>query len=325
MPRIVYVLLSDGRIAGGQKMILRHVETLRDLGFNAVCYLGAKSTPPTWLDYDAPLELATPLRGDDIVVVPDDARPGLTTCLESDLRTVVFSQNPYSFAARTFDVLAQFPPERFPPILAVGARLGATARRAFPQAQVELVPCFADERVFAPAAAKRAVVAFAPRKRVLEAAAIRGFFQRLHPRHGDLDWRELSNVTEAEMARTLSAAGLYLSLSRLESVGMTTLEAMASGCVCAGFTGVGGWEYATAENGFWVAEDDCEAAADALAQAADLLRTGGALLRRMREAARATAGQWSYARFRGALEATWMRLAPELRLRDGRLAPSDGR
>ena len=112
MPRIVYVLLSDGRIAGGQKMILRHVETLRDLGFNAVCYLGAKSTPPTWLDYDAPLELATPLRGDDIVVVPDDARPGLTTCLESDLRTVVFSQNPYSFAARTFDVLAQFPPER---------------------------------------------------------------------------------------------------------------------------------------------------------------------------------------------------------------------
>ncbi len=100
---------------------------------------------------------------------------------------------------------------------------------------------------------------------------------------------------------------------------MTTLEAMAAGCVCAGFTGVGGDEYATPDNGFWVPNEDCEAAADALALAADLSQTGGAPLRLMLEAGHETARQWSYAAFRVALEEVWMRLAPEARLREGPL------
>ncbi len=94
---------------------------------------------------------------------------------------------------------------------------------------------------------------------------------------------------------------------------MATLEAMASGCVCAGFTGVGGQEYATPENGFWAPEDDCEAAVDALAQAADLVKTGGPPLARLVEAARETARHWSYAVFRPALEDFWHRFAPEAR------------
>ena len=71
----------------------------------------------------------------------------------------------------------------------------------------------------------------------------------------------------------------------MESVGLTTLEAMASGCVCAGFTGIGGRQYATPDNGFWVDDDDCMAAADALAQAISLVREGGAPLRIQRMAA----------------------------------------
>jgi glycosyltransferase involved in cell wall biosynthesis len=112
---------------------------------------------------------------------------------------------------------------------------------------------------------------------------------------------------------------LYLSLNRFESVGMTTLEAMASGCLCAGFTGVAGDEYATAQNGFWAPDDDCLAAAEALGAAADVLATGGPRLTQMPEASRETAAMWSYAAFRAALEATWMRLAPEARLRNGPL------
>jgi hypothetical protein len=318
MPRIVYVLLSNGGVAGGQKMILRHVEALRDLGFNAVCYIGAQSKVPAWLSHDAPLELGTPVRADDILVLPDDGREALITGFRSPLRSLIFSQNPYYFSARTFDVVEQIPPGRFPVFISVGRRLSATILRAFPQAQVELIPCFADERLFRPAG-KRPAVALAPRKRMVEAASIRAFLHRFHPRHDGLEWRELLDATEAEVAEGFSTASLCLSLSRLESVGMTTLEAMASGCVCAGFTGLGGWEYATAENGFWVGEDDCEAATDALAAAADLVRTGGAPYDRMVEAARETAGQWSYQRFRAALEEVWMRLAPEARLRDGPL------
>jgi glycosyltransferase involved in cell wall biosynthesis len=322
MPRIVYVLMSDGGIAGGHKMILRHVETLRDLGFDAVCYIGAQSKTPAWLSHKVPLELGTPVRPDDILVIPDDATEALGLTQKTQLRTVIFSQNPYYFASTSFDVVGQYAADRLPVFISVGRRLAATIGRAFPQARVELVPCFADERVFRPADSKSPTVAFAPRKRPREAKAIRGFFRRLHPEHAELGWRELLNATETEVAQGLSSASLFLSLSRLESVGMTTLEAIASGCVCAGFTGVGGWEYATDDNGFWVPEDDCEAAADAVARAADLVRTGGAPLKHCLDASRETASQWSYATFRAALEEVWMRLAPEARLREGPLDPA---
>jgi hypothetical protein len=66
----------------------------------------------------------------------------------------------------------------------------------------------------------------------------------------------------------------------------------AAGRICAGFTGVGGREFARPENGFWVPEDDCIAAADALADAADLVRAGGPALNRRREAGYETARQW---------------------------------
>lgn len=184
---------------------------------------------------------------------------------------------------------------------------------------MEPVPCFADERVFRPGAAKAPAVACAPRKRPLEAQAIQAMFRRFHPRHAAIGWSALEEASEATVAEVFARSALFLSLSRLESVGMTPLEAMASGCVCAGFTGIGGRDFATPENGFWVPEDDCEAAADALAEAADVVRAAGPELARRIEAGRATADLWSYARFRTALEAAWMRLAPEARVSAGPL------
>jgi len=317
--RIVYFAFSDGGIQGGHKMILRHVETLRDLGFDAVGYVGAQNVVPAWFDHRAPIEVGTPVRPDDVLVVPDDATHSLSQAARLGQRTVVLSQNPFMYAIHGLRSFAAFPAEDCPPFIAVGPRLAATLRRLHPQAQIELVPCFADERIFRPSAERRRAVAFAPRKRPKEIKAIHSFFRHLYPDRSDLVWTPLAGVREPDMAHAFGASTLHLSLSRLESVGMTPLEAMAAGCVCAGFLGVGGHEFASKENGFWVADDDCEAAADALAQADDLVQSGGAPLARRLDAARETAAQWSYARFRVALEEAWMRLAPDARRRDGPL------
>lgn len=88
---------------------------------------------------------------------------------------------------------------------------------------------------------------------------------------------------------------------------------MACGCVVAGFTGIGGKEFASPANGFWVDEDDCEAAADALAQAVELVRNGGAPLQRYAEAAQDTVRVWSRETFRMRLEEVWQRIAPNAR------------
>ena len=68
----------------------------------------------------------------------------------------------------------------------------------------------------------------------------------------------------------MGIAKVFLSLSRLEGFGLTPLEAMASGCVVAGFTGIGGREYAIPDNGFWADEDDFPACVAGLAKAVEL-------------------------------------------------------
>jgi hypothetical protein len=319
MSRIVYLGFPTGQVAGGQKMILRHVETLRALGFEAVFWRNAANVMPRWTSYEGPVEVGTDFRPDDILVVPDDAPNAIAHAAGLPLRAVIFCQNQFTLAALGYAGVARFPPDRFPDFISVGATCTASILRAFPEARVEPVPCFADERVFRPGAAKAPAVACAPRKRPLEAQAIQAMFRRFHPRHAAIGWSALEEASEATVAEVFARSALFLSLSRLESVGMTPLEAMASGCVCAGFTGIGGRDFATPENGFWVPEDDCEAAADALAEAADVVRAAGPELARRIEAGRATADLWSYARFRTALEAAWMRLAPEARVSAGPL------
>jgi hypothetical protein len=315
MARIVYLAFPTGGVSGGQKMILRHVETLRDLGFEAVVWQRPDNVTPAWLDHRAPVEVGTPFRSSDVLVVPSDAPNALRGVLSLPQRAVVFCQNQFTMASLGLESL---PPEPAPAFMAVGRLALEAIRRLYPQSQAELVPCFADERRFAPGPKSDAVV-YAPRKRPLEARAIRNLFRRLHPAHAHLRWIGLDGVHETVVAKAMAGATLFLSLSRLEAVGMTTLEAMASGCVVAGFTGLGGRDFATAENGLWVEEDDCWAAADALAAAAELVRTGGPSLEARIEAGLATARAWSFEVFRQALEDAWTRLAPDARPQSGPL------
>lgn len=320
MTRIVYGIYSAGGLQGGHKMILRHVETLRDLGFDAVAYTGAGNKIPAWFEHRAPVlrgDLVDPRR--DVFVLPDDAFEAMTQLADLPIRTVVMVQNHFNFAARSLAPMRAFRPPRLPTLLAVGPTVALMLRRTYPLADIGIVRCFADERRFRPAERREPAIAVAPRKRAQQARAIGNLFRKLHPAHADLAWRTLDGVGEGEVAAGFATAGLALSLAHLEGVGMTTLEAMASGCLCAGFTGIGGRDYATPDNGFWVDEDDDLAAADALAEAASVLKAGGAELARRREAGFATARQWSYAAFREELEAFWMRLAPKARLNAGPL------
>lgn len=311
MPRIVYILLTNAGVAGGQKVILRHVEALAELGFDAVCAYEGEA--PRWFEHRAPMERCWQMRPDDIVVVPDDGVPALGHLSRRAERAVVLCQSsaPY-LAAAGLSVLARHP-ERFSTLISVGQGHTAVLQRLFPRATIETIRCFADERVFRPGE-KQFTGSLVARKRPAEANAIRALSRHLHPSTAELGWHRLEKATEAQVASAFATASVHLSLSRMESVGLTTLEAMASGCVCAGFTGIGGRQYATPDNGFWVDEDDCLAAADALARAISLARAGGAPLRRHVEAGLATAQQWSYAAFRQDLEAAWMRLAPDARL-----------
>src|SRR4051812_6867539 len=102
MSRIVYLAFPTGAVSGGQKMILRHVETLRDLGFDAVCWHGPKNVMPPTLAHRAPVEVGTPFRADDILVVPSDAPNAIRTAAAMTQRSLVFCQAHLTLAAMGF-------------------------------------------------------------------------------------------------------------------------------------------------------------------------------------------------------------------------------
>lgn len=307
--RIVYLSFPTGQITGGQKMVARHVEALRVLGFDAIWWRNSEIDLP-WLEHSAPVEVGAAFRDDDILVLPGDAPNAIRTAARLSNRVALFVQGHITFASTgALEAAADL---RDPIFIAIGPTVAAAIRRAFPNAHIEIIPCFADERLFRPGL-KTHAVAHAPWKRPLESAAIRSFLKVHHRRHAALPWAKIVNATEAQMAEALARYTVFLSLSRLEGLGLTPLEAMASGCLVAGFTGLGGHDFATPDNGFWVGEDDCIAAADAVAAAADLALTGGPALAARLEAGRATAEAWSYARFRTALDDVWGRVAPDAR------------
>ena len=319
--RIVYGLFSDGGvIRGGHKMILRHVETLRSLGFDAVATTGAANVVPGWFRHRAPILTEASIRPEnDILVMPDDAADAVRPLAAKPYRMVLFVQGHFNHVAFGQEAVQSFPAGRPPIFMSVSPSVSGLLRRLYPEAQVEMVRGFADERRFRPGVERDLAVAAIARKRPFEAGVIRRLYGQLHPQHADLRWRWIEDAEESLVGQALGQAALFLSLGRLEGLGLTPLEAMASGAVCVGFTGIGGRDYATPENGYWVDEDDCLAAADALAEATALVKAGGAALDAKREAGFETARQWSYAAFREELEATWMRLAPDARLRNGPL------
>ena len=304
--RIVYLSFPTGQITGGQKMVARHVEALNALGASAVWWRNTRVDLP-WLEHHAPVVVGAPFRDDDILVLPGDAPNAIRTAASLPNRCVVFVQGHITLAST--GALAAAATLRDPTFIAVGPTVAATVRRAFPNAIIETIPCFADERVFRPREKHMGIV-HAPWKRPLEAAAIREFLNAYHPRHARLPWGRIVDASEAQMAKALGDISIFLSLSRLEGLGLTPLEAMASGCLVAGFTGLGGRDFATSQNGFWVDEDDCIGAADALAAAADTLLSGGPALAARLDAGRSTAEAWSYARFYASMEEVWWRLAP---------------
>jgi hypothetical protein len=306
--RIVYILKGTEIPTGGHKMIVRHVEALSRMGFDAVARMPERESSPRWFEHDAPIQCGGALEEDDILVIPDDAFGILKEFAFSTHRKIVFCQNHFRAASGGLGFLAPDHMRRYREFIACSQTTAGWLGAYFPGSAIDIVPAFADERLFRPLS-KAPMIVCTPRKRQIEARAVRFIFSRLYSGRAKWKWANVESAAEATVAGAFGAAAIFLSLNRLEGLGITPLEAMAAECVVAGFTGIGGREYATSANGFWVDEDDCEACAWALINAARLVEVGGPALANTKKSAAKTAADWSYAGFLRALEAYWRRVA----------------
>lgn len=109
-------------------------------------------------------------------------------------------------------------------------------------------------------------------------------------------------MSRLQVAQVLAESQVFASLSHFEGLGLPPLEAMAVGCLVSGWTGHGGSEYATPENGRWVPEGDLEAFVHALA--ADV-QADASVVQTRRAAGQATAARFDMAQFEADLSAAW--------------------
>jgi hypothetical protein len=96
---------------------------------------------------------------------------------------------------------------------------------------------------------------------------------------------------------------VFFAVQETEGFGLPAIEAMACGCLVAGFPGTGPFPppYATPENGLWAPDRDVKAATDAVSRAIAIAKTGGPPLEAYRDATRRTLARYSRESSRAAL------------------------
>ena len=305
MPKLVYLMPTPNAQTGGNKSTCRHVEALVRMGYDAVVRVPPRGVPPAWFRHAAPFERAPqPPAPDDILVVPEDNIAVLSKIARLPNRKVVHCKNPYNAMALGVGRLPAEERAAYRTFMTCADGVTAWIARYFDPDIAMTVPSYVDATQFHPRAKAR-IIACMPRKRRFEAAAIRSLFERLREGREPWRWDLIHGRPEAQAATAVGEASVFLSLARFEGLSMSILEALASGCLVAGFTGIGAREYTTPSNGLWVEEDDCEAAARALVQAVGLIEADGAEAAAFRAQAIETARHWSEAAAIEALESFW--------------------
>jgi hypothetical protein len=243
-------------------------------------------------------------RTGDIFVLPERFRYSLKVLLETPAKRLMFCQNQYllPFSSNPQVDVGEF---NVHGIIASSEAVRNFFKDVYRVPDLPLLPYAIDPARFKPAAHKKRQVAFMPRKLPEEAAFIANVFRRRYPRHAGVPWVAIDNISVSEAAAMMGESDVFLSLSHCESFGLPPLEAMACGCLVAGFHGDGGREYMSVANGWWAETGDWKAAAEGLAAALDLLESGGSALNLRLQAMASTVNRYSPERLESALIAFW--------------------
>jgi hypothetical protein len=308
----VYYIGSLPPKTGGEWVNLQHVASLHRLGVRAVALVNAGPQASAVgvageaAAADLPLEVLAPGRqfaAADIVVIPEFYREAFAHFASQPCRRIVHNQGPF-LSFRGFDSIEQMNAAGLAAGLSCSRfcidlmqRMGAT--QAWHLVRPFVHPMFRRQ------GSKRFQVAYMPAKRPKEGPVIQALWRHQYPQWAAVPWVPIAGVSRQACAAVLAESALFASFSCLEGLGLPPLEAMASGALVCGFDGQGGRDYATADNGLWVAEGDHAGFADAVAAGLAIAQAGGTAARRQIDAGLATAAQYSQARFERELLAAW--------------------
>ncbi len=253
----IYYCTSGPAVAGGQHVNAEHVAALRGAGLRAYLLYIPTGNKAEQFQSIAPVLQITPeqkFEENDVVVIPEGWPKILKYFSSKKVRKIIHCQNPH-YLFHSFDSIQALQMHGFQEIISCSRFTEQMMRQfGFTGTIYTVHPAISDVFFRDENVRKKLQIAYMPRKRAIESQFISGLFRSQHPTLKSIEWVRIENKTRQECARILKDSAIFASFGFLEGLGLPPLEAMASDCIVVGFHGLGGTEYATAKNGFWVQE-----------------------------------------------------------------------
>lgn len=272
--RILYALTPFSGPSGGVRVLFEHVSALRRHGHDAYVFAPEFNSVQRDFDSDAPVLLGPdqPLHRSDVIIRPETSFAQGISQIGDQARQIIFVQNQY-YLRHCLGAHRRFADLGVKTVICASRGIQRFLAEHYATPDATVIPC-AIPAAPEPAPVKRLVVATMPRKRPEEPAMIHHLLGVMRPDLAEIPWIKIDDTRHGEALETLANASVFLSLQRFEGFGLPALEAMAAGCLVAGYTGAPTSDYARPDNGWWVADDDIEGAARALASALTAARDG---------------------------------------------------
>jgi FkbM family methyltransferase len=275
-PRIIFFLAPFTVPFGGVAVIFMHVATLNRNGIAA--WVALPELPDVnFYEWNVPKIIYGETFGvsdTDICVFPEGLLGYTNTLRGTPAKRIMFCQNQYylPFSSRPERGFSEF---QLDSVVVSSLTIKACLEDLYGLTDIPVIPCAVDASKYTRVPNKARQIAFMPRKLGNDAKFIHAAFVRMYPNYSDVSWVAISQMTRRDAAKVLSESAIFLSLSDKESFGLPPLEAMASGCVVAGFHGDGGREYMNEGNGWWAETGDWRACVHGLASALETFDKGG--------------------------------------------------
>ena len=314
-------------ISGGLAVLADTAALVAEAGFPVSLVLRDPAAPPLPLPPQLPVVPMGQmgLTPDDSYLVPEGWPNALAPGLSAGARCVVYCQN-WAYLWNGLPEGVGF--DRLPvSFLAVSDPVARFIGRALGTVPPVLRPGIDAGRFFPPPAKPAPApirVGFMPRKNKALAAMIRRMAEARVKRSGlSLEWLAIEGLAPDGVAEALRSCHVFLATGFPEGCPLPPLEAMACGCVVAGFAGFGGWDYmrqadahghapsvalrdvSWGGNGFFAADGDVYGAVSCLEAAAGLWTTGGAELASTLENASRTAAAYGVAARKERVSRIW--------------------
>lgn len=327
---VIYDCVTELRAAGYEALLVhmsptaRYHNTPRDVPItytHAIRRAGARHAPPLRKAHTRASILLERLksgpnprlvlRPDDVLVVPEFAFALAAEAFPAQPK-VIFVQNSFSYLRNCATARERGVDPQSGVLMSIG--ISDTCLRALDlvgAAPVARCPVSPNFPLFPYRSEKKRQVAYMPRKRRPEARIIHDALEARGRLAGHSLVR-IDGMAQARVAEILGESLFFISLMKDEALGFPGMEAMASGCVVVGYTGLGTREYFTPETGIPIEDGDTPAVVGAVEAAiAEYDRDPQRLDEMRAEAARRVTSRYGQEAFREALLRAWASLAAQ--------------